>query len=323
MNKGLISIIVPIYNVEQYLEKCIDSIVNQTYTNLEIILVDDGSPDNCPAICDEWKKRDSRIRVIHKENGGLSDARNAGLAVATGEYLGFVDSDDWIHKGMFSSLLKCMNENDSDIAACGVELVFEDGKKSMLTSDFVGVLSTEEALKSIINESLLKQPVWYKLYKRDVIKNILFPLGKCNEDVFWSYQAIANANSVSIINDPLYFYRQRENSIMGNNFSLKRLDALEAKVLRQRFINERFKELTVLAEADLWFSCIYDLQMSLKCFNEEDLKKALSLIKNAKSICQNLSFTHIKSFKQKVWFCLSKLSFIGTCKLRNKLGIGF
>ncbi len=116
-----ISVIVPIYKVEEYLHRCIDSIINQTYTNLEIILVDDGSPDNCPMICDEYAKKDSRIRVIHKKNGGLSDARNAGLEIATGEYIGFVDSDDWIHKDMYHILYKNIIEKDADIAECSIK----------------------------------------------------------------------------------------------------------------------------------------------------------------------------------------------------------
>ena len=119
----LISVIVPVYRTEAYLDRCIESIVDQTYTNLEIILVDDGSPDRCPQMCDEWARRDTRIRVIHKKNGGLSDARNAGMAAATGEYIGFVDSDDWIKPDMFRLLYEKMEQMQSDIAACGVEMV--------------------------------------------------------------------------------------------------------------------------------------------------------------------------------------------------------
>ena len=122
----LISIIVPVYRVEPYLDRCVQSIVDQTYQNLEIILVDDGSPDNCPAMCDAWAAKDSRVKVIHKENGGLSDARNAGLAAAAGEYIGFVDSDDWISPDMYRLLYENMAEHGSDVSACGVEMVWED-----------------------------------------------------------------------------------------------------------------------------------------------------------------------------------------------------
>ena len=123
-----ISVIVPVYKVEPYLDKCVSSIVNQTHKNLEIILVDDGSPDNCPAMCDAWAEKDSRIRVMHKTNGGLSDARNAGMAVATGELMAFVDSDDWIVPDMYEYLYQRLTEDNSDIAACGVQMVWEDKK---------------------------------------------------------------------------------------------------------------------------------------------------------------------------------------------------
>ena len=129
-NLPLISVIVPVYKVEAYLDKCISSIVGQTYRNLEIILVDDGSPDNCGAICDAWAEQDSRIKVIHKENGGLSDARNAGMSAATGELLGFVDSDDHISPEMYQLLYERMIADNSDISACGVEMVFENGLPS-------------------------------------------------------------------------------------------------------------------------------------------------------------------------------------------------
>ena len=126
MNLPKISVIIPVYKVEEYINRCIKSVVNQTYDNLEIILVDDGSPDNCPVICDKWAEKDSRIKVIHKNNGGLSDARNMGMKIASGELIGFIDSDDWISKEMYQLLYENMKENESDISACGVKMVWED-----------------------------------------------------------------------------------------------------------------------------------------------------------------------------------------------------
>lgn len=187
----LISIVVPVYKVEPYLDKCISSIVNQTYKNLEIILVDDGSPDNCPAMCDAWAEKDNRIRVIHKPNGGLSDARNAGMSVATGELMAFVDSDDWIAPDMYEKLYHRLTEDGSDIAACGVQMVWEDNTPPrMLTRPGSRTLNRDEAMQAIIEESCLKQPVWYKLYKSKLVRDIRFPVGKYHEDVFWSYQAV-------------------------------------------------------------------------------------------------------------------------------------
>ena len=147
----LISIVVPVYKVEPYLDKCVSSIVNQTYKNLEIILVDDGSPDNCPAMCDAWAEKDNRIRVIHKPNGGLSDARNAGMSVATGELMAFVDSDDWIAPDMYEKLYHHLTEDGSDIAACGVQMVWEnDTPPRLLTRPGSRTLNRDEAMQAII-----------------------------------------------------------------------------------------------------------------------------------------------------------------------------
>ena len=317
----LISVIVPVYKVEEYLDRCVQSIVDQTYPNLEIILVDDGSPDNCPAMCDAWAAKDPRIKVIHKENGGLSDARNAGMAAATGEYLGFVDSDDFIAPEMYQMLLERMIADGSDIVACGVETVFEDGTPSrMLTKAGNCILSTGEAMEAIVEESWLKQPVWYKLYKAELIRDIPFPVGKYHEDVFWSYQVIARAKRVSVIDTPCYFYLQRSGSIMGEGYSLKRLDAIEAKKERLEFVEKQFLELADKAKIDLAFSCLYHGQLAMKYMSGAEKRKALEYLEIvAESICVEtggLSATH------KCWLYLAKMNFELCCFVRNLLKIG-
>lgn len=323
MQTCLISVIVPVYNIEQYIDECVTSIVNQSYSNLQIILVDDGSPDNCPQICDKWASKDSRIRVIHKQNGGLSDARNAGLEIASGELIAFVDGDDYIHTNMLRMLYENMIENKSDISACGVQMFWCDGKTAMLTPKFNGVLNTEQALSAIINEYPIKQPVWYKLYKADLVKGLLFPVGKQHEDVFWSYLAISKAGKVSVFDTPMYFYRQRDDSIMGAQFSLKSLDSLEAKLLRNDYIKLNFPSLFQESNTNLWFSCIYALQMSYVHIKGESCDIANNKIIDIVNSLETPKITHIKGIKQKIWFLMSKFSFVGTCKLRNKLGIGF
>lgn len=316
-----ISVIVPVYKVESYLDKCISSIVNQTYANLEIILVDDGSPDNCPAMCDAWAEKDSRIRVIHKPNGGLSDARNAGIVVATGELMAFVDSDDWIAPDMYEYLYQRLTEDNSDIAACGVQMVREDKTQSrMLTQEGNCVLNQEEAMRAIIEESWLKQPVWYKLYKTDLIRDILFPMGKCHEDVFWSYQAVGSAKKVSVSDHVGYYYLQRGGSIMGAGYSLKRLDAVEAKVQRCAYIQERFPALSPLAIKDLWFTCIYQGQLALRALNKAEAEKMLTYF-------ENLVETHPFqmegcSLKERLWLNMAKSSLAVACRIRNALKIG-
>ncbi len=312
----MISVIVPVYNVEQYLDQCVQSIVNQTYKNLEIILVDDGSPDNCPAMCDAWAQKDSRIKVIHKENGGLSDARNAGLAIAAGDYIGFVDSDDYIESTMYEELMTHLTDTGSDIAACGVQMVWEDGKTAMLTRHGSTVLDNAQAMEAIIAESWLKQPVWYKLYKRSTVEGILFEKGKCHEDVFWSYQPIARAKRICVFDDPLYFYRQRGGSIMGEGFSVKRLDALEAKTQRLEYLKVNYPNLVQAAQNDVFFFTMYLMQLALKTNHvSKDVKVSIQRYASRYPAVP-------RGGKERMWGIMAKISFEGTCHLRNKLKTG-
>lgn len=326
---SLISIVVPVYNVQNYLDCCVKSLVSQSYSNIEIILVDDGSTDNSANICDEWKKKDPRIRVIHKQNGGLSDARNAGMAMATGAYIGFVDSDDYIHKDMYRLLYENLLENKSDISACGIELFWDnDSKTKTLTNGFNGTLTAEEAMLAIINEDNLKQPVWNKLYKTRLVRKISFPIGKQHEDVFWSYQALGVVKLISVFDTPLYFYRQRQNSIMGSGFSLKSLDSLEAKQQRCKYIDMHFPSVSQAARINLWFSCIYAMQMSLRYLDKEDFPNANRCIIHTKNNVRNLKIFQLRTynalgFKQYVWLVCSKFFFLSTCKFRNFLEVGF
>lgn len=315
-----ISVIVPIYRVEDYLHRCIDSIINQTYTNLEIILVDDGSPDNCPMICDEYAEKDSRIRVVHKKNGGLSDARNAGLGIATGEYIAFVDSDDWVHKDMYKVLHDTMKKNNADIVECGILSTYEyiDDKKidniriqSYSKSDSIGALITQE----------IRQTVWNKLYKREVINNILFDIGKLHEDEFWTYKILDRSNNLIRIDNKMYYYFQRENSIMSNSYSIKRLDALEARYKRYLFIKDKYPKYTDKARLDLFYICLFYLQKSLIYLGKEQYKIAQEIIKG---YLENIEIKNIKnlSYKDKLWVLLSKISLIICARVRNSLNIG-
>ena len=316
-----VSIIIPVYGVELFLERAVDSALEQTLAEKEIILVDDGSPDSCPTMCDAWAEKDSRIRVIHKPNGGLSDARNAGIVVATGELMAFVDSDDWIASDMYEHLYQRLTEDDSDIAACGVQMVWENKTPSRtLTREGSCVLNQEEAMRAIIEESWLKQPVWYKLYKTALVRDILFPKGKYHEDVFWSYQAVGRAQRVSVSDHIGYYYLQRGGSIMGEGYSLKRLDAVEAKVQRCAYIQERFPALSPLAVKDLWFTCIYQGQLALRALNKAEAEKILTYF-------ENLVETHPFqmegcSLKERLWLNMAKSSLAVACRIRNALKIG-
>ena len=325
MDEPLISIIVPVYKVEPYLDRCVRSIVEQTYSNLEIILVDDGSPDNCGAMCDAWAAKDSRIKVIHKENGGLSDARNAGMAVATGEYMGFVDSDDYIAPEMYQLLYDRMTEDDCDITACGVEMVFEDGSKSCpLTRPGACVMGRQQAMEAGIHETWLKQPVWYKLYKTELVRDLLFPVGKYHEDVFWTYQAVGRARKVSIFDVPCYYYTQRSGSIMGEAYSLKRLDSLEAKAARIAYLQKEMPEMVNTAKQNLWFSCMYSMQMLMKCCPSEVRDDGEKIIRKVlRKYPVQLSCAKGMDIKQIIWMVIARISFSFVCNVRTRLGIGF
>lgn len=320
----MISVIVPVYNVEAYLDQCIASIVSQTYTNLEIILVDDGSPDNCPDMCDVWAKRDPRIKVIHKENGGLSDARNAGMAVATGSYIGFIDSDDYISPDMYRLLYERIVADGTEIAACGIELVYEDGRTSRpLNQAGSFVLTREAAMEAVILESRLKQPVCYKLYRSGLIQNLLFPMGKCHEDVFWTWQAVARADKVSVFDTPCYFYVQRSESIMGEKYSLKRLEMLDARKEQLLYIREHFPRLVNKAEISLWGSCLYNGQMVLAYLPREEQLMAMRKIKEMIACipADRQRFASL-SLMRKFWWIFSQVTLTGVCKFRNYLKIG-
>lgn len=319
-----ISVIVPVYGVEAYLDRCIRSIVEQTYDNLEIILVDDGSRDGCPAICDAWARRDSRIKVLHRQNGGLSDARNAGMAAATGELLGFVDGDDWIDSDMYRQLYEHMTRTRSDIAACGVEMNWDDGTPPrMLTGAGHCVLKREEALRALLEESRLKQPVWYKLYKTDLVRDLTFPVGKYHEDVFWSYRAVGRAEQVAVFDTVGYHYTQRAGSIMGEAYSLKRLDALEAQAACAAYMRAHAPGLSQLALCSLWSGCIYAMQMCLRRCTPAVRRDAEAKIRGILRENPLLPGTvGAVPARQRMWLLLACMALVPTCRCRNWLGIG-
>lgn len=321
----LISIIVPVYKVEKYLDRCVESIVSQTYTDLEIILVDDGSPDNCPAVCDAWAEKDSRIRVIHKSNGGLSDARNTGMAVATGGYISFIDSDDWIAPQFYEKLLEAIKRDRSDIAACSVEMIWEDGSPSrMLTGEFNCVLERHEAQAELLAEAKLKQPVWYKLYRTSIIKDVPFTTGKYHEDVFWSYQAIGVAEKVSVIDYVGYFYWQRSGSIMGVGYSLKRLDAMEAVCARYEYFKVAFPELERTARVLIWGGCIFHGQMAMTYLTKEEQKDVftrLLVVQKKYPICRN--DYEDRKITHRLWLDISKVSLRMVCYIKKCLKVGY
>lgn len=211
----LVSIIIPVYKVENYLRRCVDSVLNQTYGNLEIILVDDGSPDNCPVICNEYFRIDHRIKVIHKTNGGLSDARNIGMKASTGEYVTFVDSDDYISRDLISMMMNETLAKKADVICCGVNIVDTEGLIYDYCKCDISFATTGEALtKRLIRDEYPFNFAWGKLYKKDLLNSIEFPVGRLYEDIATVYRITANASKAYCMRECLYYYeRGREGNI--------------------------------------------------------------------------------------------------------------
>lgn len=258
MKMEKISIIVPIYNVEKYLKTCLDSIINQTYQNLEIILVDDGSTDNSGEICEEYRKTDSRIILIHKENEGLSMARNFGLDIASGDYISFVDSDDFIARNMMEALYNRLLETQSDMAICSIQHVDNTGKN--LYSEFTFndiVFGKDEFWKIYTSVGHTECAVaWNKLYKRKIFEHLYYPKGRTREDEFLLPSIVERCFRICSLSDRLIFYRHRNDSIMGNESKKSKLDYIEACFERMDFFIKRKNSFMIEDTALRIIACI-------------------------------------------------------------------
>ena len=217
-----VSVIVPVYNVEKYLNKCVDSIINQTYKNLEIILVDDGSKDSSGEICDQYAAQDKRIRVIHKKNGGASDARNLGLENATGEYIGFIDSDDWIEVDMYEKMIQFAHTYETDIVCCGRYNVYGDIKKTGLCPKVDAIISDTEMFERLFDAKECDVSSCDKIYRKSILSDVRYPVGETNEDAAVIYSIVSNAKKIGLLSQPLYNYNHREGSVTTSRINEKR-----------------------------------------------------------------------------------------------------
>ncbi len=244
MAEPLISVIVPVYKVEQYLHKCVDSIRNQTYRNLEIILVDDGSPDNCGQMCDALALEDSRIKVIHKENGGLSSARNAGLAAMTGSYVGFVDSDDWIAEDTYALLYTRMCQENADISCGGMATHSGSRVLSFFNPNLEETFTFDrkEAFRELIQNRIITNSVCDKLYKAEIFRDLRFKEGIVYEDFQIQYRCLALADRITYTARTCYYYFVAPNSISRGTFSKKQMDFVANSLERMEFYKEHNPE---------------------------------------------------------------------------------
>ena len=260
-NIPLISVIVPVYKVFDYLNRCIESLVNQTYQNIEILLIDDGSTDNSSILCDTWAKKDRRIQVIHKLNGGLSDARNAGMPAVKGEYISFIDSDDWIDLNTYSLMMKRIQETQAQIGVFNLINVYSEQFSPDL-SDKYDIIDAEKAIENTIDDVGVKTVAWNKIYHKSILTGLLFPKGKLHEDEFFTFRALARAERIIYIHRQCYFYFQRPTGIMGQ-YNLKHIDMLDGVKERMDFVHEYYPRLYQKAKLSLSLCCFSQYQALL------------------------------------------------------------
>ena len=310
MNKK-VSVIVPIYKVENYINRCIESIIKQTYTNLEIILVDDGSPDNCGKIADEYANKDTRIKSVHKANGGLSDARNYGMQYATGDYTLFVDSDDWLKENMIQVMIDSMNYYNSDIVQVGFYyayekyLLFDD--RYYKENDPAVILDNKELMKELVINERVKNFAWGKLYKTELIKDLPFKKGVLFEDVFWAHKVMQRVNKYALINKPLCYYLQREDSIVAT-YTTRNLDIIEGLKERHLFIQKHYSHLVnesykiILSTSLMHYNLLLrnkdkdkdgTYRKNIEKYIKENYENISSAVKNDKELSKRLKLFNI------------------------------
>lgn len=275
----LISIIVPVYKVEKYLEKCVKSILAQTYKNIEVILIDDGSPDYCPIICDNYEEKDDRVIAIHKRNGGLSDARNAGMAIAKGEFICFVDGDDYVSEDFCELLLSAVLKSNADMAICNYLVVDENGNSIQDKNIHLPIKDECISSQKFIKEYCGKYGWYYviacnKIYKRKLFENVKYPVGKQHEDAFVIHHLVAQCNRIACVKKTLYFYVQRQGSIMSQ-ISVRNMDLGEALIDQYRFAKKNGNPLLrkyavrrLSFELEKWITICKDDSMAAQRYKE-------------------------------------------------------
>ena len=277
LEQPLISIIVPVYKVEKYLKRCVDSILTQTYQNIEVILVDDGSPDNCGAICDKYKETDNRVFVIHKKNGGLSDARNVAIPLAKGEYISFIDSDDWISPYYVEHLYEAVAKCDADMGISWFENVFEgkilQSKPEKPLSNYES-LTAEECLKKLLYQNGVEVCAWGKLYNTAIIQDLRYPVGKLYEDIPVTYEAVKRSKKISVIGNVDYYYFQRTDSIQNVAFNDRKMDGVEHCRNMMRDVEVDFPELKSAAVCR-YFSTVCNILFQIKDDGHESIRQTL------------------------------------------------
>lgn len=283
----MISIIIPVYNVENYMQTCVDSVLKQTYGDIEILLIDDGSTDGSGKLCDLYECKDSRIKVFHKSNGGLSDARNFGINRSRGEYITFVDSDDVIDTHYIEILLGLINECSVDISICNATHCYEGQVVEFKKASNVEILTSEDAIKAMLYQKKFLVSACAKLYKRELFENIKFPVGKLYEDSAVMYLLLEKCKRVAFANAKIYGYYHREDSITTQKFSARNFDILDIS----QVIYNHYKDNDVLKRAAISYYVVAAMRIYLNCPNNKEYQNKINETKN---IINKFGFSVIK-----------------------------
>ncbi len=329
----LVSIILPVYKVEKYLEKCIETLIRQTYKNIEIILIDDGSPDKCGVICDEYSKKDERVKVVHNLNKGVSNARNTGLKMAKGRYICFVDPDDYVAEDYIEYLYKILLENNADISCCNFEYVYENAQENIETlkeKENIKIYNTIDGLEDLLYQKNIDTSSWGKLFKREAFSNILFPEGKIYEDFGTIYKVIMKLNVIVYSNQKKYYYLQRKESTIGRAFKEKDFDMLELSKEMERYILDEYPQLDKAVKSRILNMDFYFLRRmdkkeykkqynDIKCNIKQIRKDVYSSpkIKMKTKIAIIISYINIDLVKY-IYYISTKIKFFGLNKYVTK-----
>ena len=308
--KPLISIIVPIYNLVKYLPKCVESILNQTFKVFELILVNDGSTDNSGEICDKYSYIDDRVKVVHKKNAGVSSARNAGLYLAQGEYIGFVDPDDYIEKDMFEILYNLCEKNNADISICKNCREINGLLDKKNETIYVKELKNEDAVREVFKANLYRFALWNKLCKKKCFEDIIFPEGRIHEDLSVTYKVIANANKVMFTNYIGYIYVKREESILTKIYNENRLQSFIGWDEIFEFMNKNYPNLSTEVINCYTYWCNDNIYYILKQIDDTTIRKVyLKKLRNCiKNHYKNIIKNNDKKLKEKYMVVLLNIN---------------
>lgn len=278
VSDDLISVIVPVYNIEKDIKYCVDSIINQTYENIEIILIDDGSTDNSGKICDKLRENNHKIRVVHKRNGGLSDARNAGIEISKGKYITFVDGDDYIEKDYCKILYDVISKFNADLAIGSHKVYYKDSKSVIYkNSNLYNIFEKEEVFRRILYDDGIDLSACFKLYSRKLFEEVRFPVGRLYEDAATTYKLINKAKIIGVdTRKSIYTYMIRENSISTSTFSKRKLDLIISTEEMTNFIKSKYPELNDACDRRLMYAYLSTLVQYAKANgNDKDIKNKL------------------------------------------------